>query len=73
MHWPFTAMGNGIQPPLPENVSDARYVRVLAVRRAGIIDLIVNGTFLTMVLNGTRTAVPKTAEPPLAYFRTEGY
>jgi 4-carboxymuconolactone decarboxylase len=37
----------------------------------GIIDLIgVNGyyTFLAMVLNGTRTAVPKTTAPPLPVF-----
>ena len=47
-----------------QSVSDATYARVQAkFGEQGIIDLIgVNGyyTFLAMVLNGTRTAVPKT-------------
>ena len=54
-----------------QSVSDATYARVLAkFGEQGIIDLIgVNGyyTFLAMVLNGTRTAVPKGA-PMLAAF-----
>jgi len=55
-----------------QSVSDATYARVLAkFGEQGIIDLIgVNGyyTFLAMVLNATRTALPKGAAPPLAAF-----
>lgn len=55
-----------------QSVSDMTYARVQAkFGEQGIIDLIgVNGyyTFLAMVLNGTRTAVPKTAAPPLPAF-----
>ncbi|HEY1527284.1 MAG TPA: carboxymuconolactone decarboxylase family protein [Candidatus Angelobacter sp.] len=55
-----------------QSVSDATYARVLArFGEQGIIDLIgVNGyyTFLAMVLNGTRTAVPKSTAPPLPAF-----
>jgi 4-carboxymuconolactone decarboxylase len=55
-----------------QSVSDATYARVQAkFGEQGIIDLIgVNGyyTFLAMVLNGTRTAVPKTTAPPLPAF-----
>ena len=55
-----------------QGVSDATYARVLArFGEQGIIDLIgVNGyyTFLAMVLNATRTALPKGAAPPLAAF-----
>ena len=55
-----------------QSVSDATYARVLAkFGEQGIIDLIgVNGyyTFLAMVLNETRTALPKGAVPPLAAF-----
>src|SRR5882724_2908872 len=55
-----------------QSVSDATYTRVLAkFGEQGIIDLIgVNGyyTFLAMVLNATRTALPKGAVPPLAAF-----
>src|SRR5579864_5930359 len=55
-----------------QSVSDATYARVQAkFGEQGIIDLIgVNGyyTFLAMVLNGTRTAVPKTTAPPLPPF-----
>ena len=55
-----------------QSVSDPTYARVQAkFGEQGIIDLIgVNGyyTFLAMVLNGTRTAVPKNAAPPLAPF-----
>ncbi|MGZ4897526.1 MAG: twin-arginine translocation signal domain-containing protein [Candidatus Angelobacter sp.] len=55
-----------------QSVSDATYARVQAkFGEQGIIDLIgVNGyyTFLAMVLNGTRTAVPKTTAPPLSAF-----
>ena len=54
------------------SVSDATYARVQAkFGEKGIIDLIgVNGyyTFLAMVLNGTRTAVPKSTAPPLPAF-----
>ena len=57
---------------LAKGVSDATYTRVLAkFGEQGIIDLIgVNGyyTFLAMVLNATRTALPKGAVPPLAAF-----
>lgn len=53
-------------------VSDATYARVQAkFGEQGIIDLIgVNGyyTFLAMVLNATRTAVPKSTAPPLPAF-----
>jgi len=55
-----------------QSVSDATYARVQAkFGEQGIIDLIgVNGyyTFLAMVLNGTRTAVPKTTAPALPGF-----
>lgn len=55
-----------------QSVSDATYARVqIKFGEQGIIDLIgVNGyyTFLAMVLNGTRTAVPKTTAPPLPAF-----
>jgi len=55
-----------------QRVSDATYARVLAkFGEQGIIDLIgVNGyyTFLAMVLNGTRTAVPKNTAPALPAF-----
>ena len=55
-----------------QSVSDATYARVQAkFGERGIIDLIgVNGyyTFLAMVLNGTRTAVPKTTAPALPGF-----
>lgn len=55
-----------------QSVSDATYARVLAkFGEQGIIDLIgVNGyyTFLAMVLNATRTALPKGAVLPLAAF-----
>lgn len=55
-----------------QSVSDATYARVQAkFGEQGIIDLIgVNGyyTFLAMVLNGTRTAVPKNAAPALPAF-----
>ncbi len=55
-----------------QSVSDATYARVLAkFGEQGIIDLIgVNGyyTFLAMVLNATRTAVPKTTAPTLPAF-----
>jgi 4-carboxymuconolactone decarboxylase len=55
-----------------QSVSDATYARVLAkFGEQGIIDLIgVNGyyAFLAMVLNGTRTAVPKNTAPPLPAF-----
>jgi len=54
------------------SVSDATYAQVQAkFGEQGIIDLIgVNGyyTFLAMVLNATRTAVPKTTAPPLPAF-----
>ena len=54
-----------------QSVSDATYVRVQAkFGEQGIIDLIgVNGyyTFLAMVLNATRTSIPKNA-PTLAPF-----
>ena len=54
------------------SVSDATYARVQAkFGEQGIIDLIgVNGyyTFLAMVLNATRTAVPKTMATPMAAF-----
>ena len=54
-----------------QSVSDATYARALArFGEQGIIDLLgVNGyyTFLAMVLNATRTAVPKNA-PALAPF-----
>ena len=62
-----------------QSVSDATYARVLAkFGEQGIIDLIgVNGyyTFLAMVLNGTRTAVPKTTAPPLpaVFQQLDGY
>lgn len=53
-------------------VSDVTYARTLArFGEQGIIDLIgVNGyyTFLAMLLNATRTALPKGATPPLALF-----
>jgi len=53
-------------------VSDATYALVLGrFGEQGVIDLIgVNGyyTFLAMVLNTTRTALPKGATPPLAPF-----
>ncbi len=53
-------------------VSDVTYARVLArFNEQGIIDLIgVNGyyTFLAMLLNATRTALPKGATPPLSLF-----
>src|SRR5260221_12134036 len=55
-----------------QGVSDATYARVLGrFGEQGVIDLIgVNGyyTFLAMVLNTTRTALPKGAAPPLASF-----
>ena len=55
-----------------QSVSDATYARVLAkFGEQGIIDLIgVNGyyTFLAMVLNATRTAVPKNTAPLLPAF-----
>jgi 4-carboxymuconolactone decarboxylase len=55
-----------------QSVSDATYARALArFGEQGIIDLIgVNGyyTFLAMLLNATRTALPKGAAPPLALF-----
>ena len=55
-----------------QGVSDATYTRVLGrFGEQGVIDLIgVNGyyTFLAMVLNTTRTALPKGATPPLAPF-----
>ncbi len=55
-----------------QSVSDATYARALArFGEQGIIDLVgVNGyyTFLAMVLNATRTALPKGAAPPLALF-----
>jgi 4-carboxymuconolactone decarboxylase len=55
-----------------QSVSDATYARVLAkFGEQGIIDLTgVNGyyTFLAMVLNATRTAVPKTTAPPMPAF-----
>jgi 4-carboxymuconolactone decarboxylase len=55
-----------------QSVSDATYARLQAkFGEQGIIDLIgVNGyyTFLAMVLNGTRTAVPKNAAPALPAF-----
>lgn len=55
-----------------QSVSDATYARVLArFGEQGIIDLIgVNGyyTFLAMVLNTTRTTVPKSTTPPLPAF-----
>lgn len=55
-----------------QSVSDATYARVQAkFGEQGIIDLIgVNGyyTFLAMVLNATRTAVPKTTAPPMSAF-----
>jgi 4-carboxymuconolactone decarboxylase len=55
-----------------QSVCDATYARVQArFGEQGIIDLIgVNGyyTFLAMVLNGTRTAVPKGGAQPLAPF-----
>ena len=55
-----------------QSVSDATYARVQTkFGEQGIIDLIgVNGyyTFLAMVLNGTRTAVPKNTAPALPAF-----
>jgi 4-carboxymuconolactone decarboxylase len=55
-----------------QSVSDATYARVQAkFSEQGIVDLIgVNGyyTFLAMVLNATRTAVPKTTAPPMPAF-----
>ena len=55
-----------------QSVSDATFARVQAkFGEQGIIDLIgVNGyyTFLAMVLNGTRTAVPKNTAPALPAF-----
>lgn len=55
-----------------QSVSDATYQRVLAkYGEQGVIDLIgVNGyyTFLAMVLNTTRTALPKGATPALVGF-----
>src|SRR5690348_16071831 len=55
-----------------QSVSDATYARALArFAEQGIIDLIgVNGyyTFLAMVLNTARTALPKGATAPLAAF-----
>lgn len=55
-----------------QSVSDATYARALArFGEQGIIDLIgVNGyyTFLAMVLNTTRTAVPRTSAPALPAF-----
>jgi len=55
-----------------QSVSDATYTRVRAkFGEQGIIDLIgVNGyyTFLAMVLNATRTALPKGTAPPLPAF-----
>lgn len=55
-----------------QSISDATYARTLArFGEQGIIDLTgVNGyyTFLAMVLNATRTALPKGAAPPLAAF-----
>ena len=55
-----------------QGVSDATYARALArFGEQGIIDLTgVNGyyTFLAMVLNVARTALPKGATPPLAAF-----
>jgi 4-carboxymuconolactone decarboxylase len=55
-----------------QSVSDATYARVqVKFGEQGIIDLIgVNGyyTFLAMVLNATRTAVPKTTAPPMSAF-----
>jgi len=55
-----------------QSVSDVTYARTLArFGEQGLIDLIgVNGyyTFLAMVLNGTRTALPKGAAAPLELF-----
>ncbi|MGC2695672.1 MAG: twin-arginine translocation signal domain-containing protein [Candidatus Angelobacter sp.] len=55
-----------------QSVSDATYAKVLSkFGEQGVIDLIgVNGyyTFLAMVLNATRTALPKGAAAPLAPF-----
>ena len=55
-----------------QSVSNVTYARALArFGEQGIIDLIgVNGyyTFLAMLLNATRTALPKGAAPPLALF-----
>jgi len=55
-----------------QSVSDPTYARVhTKFGEQGIIDLIgVNGyyTFLAMVLNGTRTAVPKSTAPALPAF-----
>ncbi|HWF02602.1 MAG TPA: twin-arginine translocation signal domain-containing protein [Candidatus Angelobacter sp.] len=55
-----------------QSVSDATYARVQTrFGEQGIIDLTsVNGyyTFLAMVLNATRTAVPKSPAPPLPAF-----
>ena len=55
-----------------QSVSDVTYSRALSrFGEQGVIDLIgVNGyyTFLAMVLNGTRTALPKGAASPLASF-----
>jgi 4-carboxymuconolactone decarboxylase len=55
-----------------QSVSDATYARVQSrFGEQGIIDLTsVNGyyTFLAMVLNTTRTAVPKSPAPPLPAF-----
>src|SRR5260370_3953209 len=55
-----------------QSVSDVTYARASAkFGEQGIIDLIgVNGyyTFLAMLLNATRTALPKGATPPLALF-----
>jgi len=55
-----------------QSVSDATYARVLGrFGEQGVIDLIgVNGyyTFLAMVLNTARTALPKGVAPPLAPF-----
>ncbi|HKF20069.1 MAG TPA: carboxymuconolactone decarboxylase family protein [Candidatus Angelobacter sp.] len=55
-----------------QSVSDVTYSRTLArFGEQGVIDLIgVNGyyTFLAMVLNGTRTALPKGATAPLEPF-----
>lgn len=55
-----------------QSVSDTTYSRTVArFGEQGVIDLIgVNGyyTFLAMVLNGTRTALPKGSTAPLAAF-----
>jgi 4-carboxymuconolactone decarboxylase len=55
-----------------QSVCDATYARVqIRFGEQGIIDLTgVNGyyTFLAMVLNATRTAVPKSSAPPLPAF-----